>query len=72
VEQERATVGRGRERLHVTALAQGAHRTCLDAGRNRACDDCIRIVDTIIDEAAHRRARRAQAALPPELRGASA
>jgi hypothetical protein len=58
VEQEGGTVGRGRERLQVTALQQGAHRTCLDAGRNRACDECIRIVDTIIDEAARKRARR--------------
>jgi len=58
VEQEGVAAGGGRERLHVTALARGAHRTCLDAGRNRACDDCIRIVDAIIDEAALKRSRR--------------
>ena len=58
MEQERVAVNSGRERLHTTALAQGAHRTCLDAGRSRACDDCVRIVDSIIDEAARRRAGR--------------
>jgi hypothetical protein len=59
VEQNRIAVTSGRERLHTTALTQGAHRTCLEAGRTRACDNCVRIVESIIDEAARRRAGRA-------------
>ena len=35
--------------LKGEAIALGAHRTCMAAGRAAACEPCLAIVDRIID-----------------------
>ncbi len=35
--------------LKAQAIAQGAHPACMAAGRAGSCDDCLSIVDRIID-----------------------
>jgi hypothetical protein len=35
--------------LKGQAIARGAHRTCMTAGRAAACEACLAIVDRIID-----------------------